>query len=200
MHNKFENFYLLKISLDHSQPEIWRRFFVPAQITLDRLHDVIQIVMGWKDCHLHQFIVGKKKYTEYPESKEDGLPDGKFVLKDLIKRQGQTFEYIYDFGDSWAHTIVLEDNNYANRHLDCKIECLEGENACPPEDVGGIHGFMEFCKAMKDKKHEDHEHYREWYGELMKIEEFPIHNINDELNKYERWARERPMVCLPFYM
>jgi hypothetical protein len=65
--------YLLKIRLLEIEPEIWRRFVVLAGITLDRLHDIIQIVMGWSDSHLHEFTIGKKRYTEYPESKEDGL-------------------------------------------------------------------------------------------------------------------------------
>ena len=53
-----ERLYLLKIKLMNIEPEIWRRFVVPAAITLDRLHDVIQIVMGWEDYHLHEFVIG----------------------------------------------------------------------------------------------------------------------------------------------
>ncbi|WP_457552591.1 IS1096 element passenger TnpR family protein [Desulfobacula sp.] len=58
---------------------------MPAGITLDRLHDVIQIVMGWTDSHLHEFTIGKKRYTEYPESKEDGLVCGRYRIGELIK-------------------------------------------------------------------------------------------------------------------
>ena len=64
-----ERLYLLKIRLLDIEPEIWRRFVAPGSITLDRLHDVIQIVMGWTDSHLHEFVIGKKRYTEYPEFK-----------------------------------------------------------------------------------------------------------------------------------
>lgn len=53
-----ERFYLLKIQLLDIEPSIWRRFVVPASITLDRLHDVIQVVMGWTDSHLHEFTIG----------------------------------------------------------------------------------------------------------------------------------------------
>ena len=28
-------------------------------ITLGRLHEVLQIVMGWQDFHLHQFLTGE---------------------------------------------------------------------------------------------------------------------------------------------
>ena len=61
--------YLLTIRLYGIELDIWRRFVVPGDITLDRLHDVIQIVMGWQDYHLHTFTIGKKRYTENPESK-----------------------------------------------------------------------------------------------------------------------------------
>ena len=82
-----DRYYLLKIYLLNIEPEIWRRFVVPAKITLDRLHDVIQVVMGWKDYHLHEFKVGKKRYPEYPESKQDGFECGKYRLGDLIKQK-----------------------------------------------------------------------------------------------------------------
>lgn len=56
-----ERFYLLQIRLLEIEPEIWRRFAVPASISLDRLHDVIQIVMGWTDSHLHEFQICTQK-------------------------------------------------------------------------------------------------------------------------------------------
>jgi hypothetical protein len=98
-----DRFYLLKIEFLDIEPKIWRQFVVPGSITLDRLHDVIQIVMGWQDCHLHEFVIGKKKYTENPEGKGDGEVDGRFRLVDLVKQKGRNIRYLYDFGDSWKH-------------------------------------------------------------------------------------------------
>ena len=80
-----EGQYLLKIRLLEIEPEIWRCFVVPGGITLDRLQDVIQIVIGWQDYHLHQFTIGRKRYTENPESKEDGLEDGRYRLVELLR-------------------------------------------------------------------------------------------------------------------
>ncbi len=141
-----KRYYLLKIRLLGIEPEIWRRFVVPASITLDRLHDVIQIVMGWSDSHLHAFTIGKKRYTEYPESREDGLPCGEYRLGDLIKQQGRKFGYLYDFGDYWEHEVVLEDSRYFEPESRRELVCLEGGRACPPEDVGGVPGYFEFLK------------------------------------------------------
>ena len=48
--------YQFKVTLKESHPPIWRRIQVP-DCTLGELHEVLQVVMGWEDCHLHQFVV-----------------------------------------------------------------------------------------------------------------------------------------------
>jgi hypothetical protein len=50
--------YQLKITLRGSKPPIWRRVVVRADMRLDRLHQVIQIAMGWTNSHMHQFSAG----------------------------------------------------------------------------------------------------------------------------------------------
>lgn len=180
----------MKVSLTGIEPEIWRRFVVPADITLDRLHDVIQIVMGWEDYHLHQFTIGGKRYTEYPESPEDGKDDGRYRLGNLVKRKGLSFEYIYDFGDNWGHQVTLEETNHLPGPEDEPVMLLAGERACPPEDVGGTYGYAEYCKAMKDKKHPRHREYARWRGPYDP-ERIDVNNINMELLKYLRWSRPR---------
>jgi len=186
-----ERFHLLKIHLLDIEPAVWRRFVVPASITLDRLHDVIQIVMGWTDSHLHEFTIGNKRYTEYPESKEDGLACGRYRLGDLIKQKGRIFRYLYDFGDSWEHELVLEESRYFNPEMRTELVCLEGERGCPPEDVGGVPGYFEFLNVLKDPNHEEHESYTEWSGGNYDSERFDPESINWELMKYLRWSRDR---------
>ena len=51
-----EEIYQLKIMLKGSKPPIWRRVQVRAEMTLAQLHEVIQIVMGWTDSHLHGVV------------------------------------------------------------------------------------------------------------------------------------------------
>jgi len=55
MPSKTSPVYQLKISLNHIRPQIWRRILVQGIMHLGRLHDVIQVVMGWKDYHMHHF-------------------------------------------------------------------------------------------------------------------------------------------------
>lgn len=186
-----ERFYLLKIQLLGIEEAIWRRFVVPADITLDRLHDVIQIVMGWEDYHLHEFTIGNKRYTEDPESKDDGLEGGMYRLDDLIKQKGQIFRYLYDLGDYWEHEIILEENNYDGTKLDAEVACLDGKRACPPEDVGSINGYYDFCKAINDPDHEEYENYILWIGGEYDPEYFDHEAVNQELFTYLRWSRDR---------
>lgn len=169
-----ERFFLLKIQLLDIEPAIWRRFVVPASITLDRLHDVIQIVMGWTDNHLHEFTIGDKCCTEYPESKEDGLVCGRYRLEDLIKQKGRTFRYLYVFGDSWEHELILKVSRYFHPELRTELP-----------------GYFEFCNVLKDPSHEEHENYMDWFGGDYDSERFDSESINWELMKYLSWSRDR---------
>ncbi|MFP7755737.1 plasmid pRiA4b ORF-3 family protein [Thermodesulfobacteriota bacterium B35] len=186
-----ERHYLLAIRLTGIKPEIRRRFVVPADITLDRLHDVIQIVMGWTDNHPHQFTIGNKQYTEYPEDREDGLPCGRYRLVDLIRQKGRTFSYLYDYGDFWEHELTIEDSRYPLPEADVGIICLDGARACPPEDVGGVAMYEEFCRVIRDPGHEKNKSSREWAGWDFDSEKFDVNGVNRELMKYLRWSRDR---------
>jgi len=188
-----EQLYLFKITLADIEPKIWRRFLVPPTIPLDRLHEVIQIVMGWTDRHLYEFSIGNKKYTEYPESREDGLKSGKFRLGDLIKQKGYTFGYLYDFGDSWQHDLIFENDRYASPDPRHEVHCIDGARACPPEDVGGIMGYNEFCKILRNPDREDYESSWEWVSADYEIEKFDIYEINGALAKYLHWSRDRDL-------
>lgn len=173
---------------------IWRRFVVPADIPLDHLHDVIQIIMGWQDYHLHEFNIDRTRYTEFfdeIQEEDDSEDDGSFQLDELVKRKGAKFTYIYDFGDGWMHTLALEKTNFVPGPRDEPIMCLEGRGACPPEDVGGVGGYQRFREIMADPTHEEHEDLKTWYGKPFHPDEFDAVKINLELLKYMRVARVR---------
>ena len=85
--------YELKITLRGSKPAIWRRVQVPGNINLNRLHDVFQVVMGWTDSHLHQFVDAPIVYSvpsgdDYPG--EERLDERRFRLltsRDMKRRR-----------------------------------------------------------------------------------------------------------------
>ncbi|OCA53627.1 plasmid pRiA4b ORF-3 family protein [Photorhabdus namnaonensis] len=194
-----ERFYQLKITLIDSKPAIWRQFVVPASISFDRLHDVIQIVMGWQDSHLHEFRIGKLRLTETPESPSDGKEEDLYRLVDLIKQKGRSFTYLYDFGDGWEHEITLENCHYPINDLPFPFYCLDGARACPVEDTGGIDSYENLIAILNDPDHEEYAETRQWISELLDLDEdeqfnfeqFPINNINAFLALYYRWSRDR---------
>ena len=187
--------YTIKITLRGSKPSIWRRFCVPAEITLDRLHDVIQIVMGWEESHLHCFEIDGRKFTEDPEEPDsDRVEEADFVLSDLVPRSGTKFTYEYDFGDGWRHELLVESvDEVPEEHRAC-ISCMDGKRACPPEDVGGIGGYEEYLAALKDPKHPEHRSYQEWRGPSFDPNTLDFDAVNIELAKYSRWSRPRPVL------
>lgn len=173
--------YQLKITLAGSKPPIWRRIAVPATIRLDQLHHVIQSVMGWYDCHLHQYTVGHDVYgMPDSESEFEELNECHYSLQDIASESGQRFVYLYDFGDSWEHKIVVEKVLPPDSTFKHPL-CLAGKNACPPEDCGGIYGFYDFVDAIKNPKHEEHESMKTWIGGDWDPAAFNLDRINSRL-------------------
>jgi hypothetical protein len=155
--------------LETTEPVVWRRLLVPAGIRLDRLHRVVQTVMGWQDCHMHAFTHGSVRY---------GLPDPELgqhdertmALGDLVKGDGDRIGYTYDFGDGWEHEIVTEKTTVADPGVRYPV-CVAGGGACPPEDCGGVWGYEQLREVLADPAHDEHESMLEWLG-LAKASEF----------------------------
>ncbi|MFK7797554.1 MAG: plasmid pRiA4b ORF-3 family protein [Aureispira sp.] len=172
--------YQIKITLDHSKPPIWRRIEVAPERSLEDLHNIIQSTMGWDNSHLHHFMVNKEYYT--PPSKWDDFGNDYtgMMIKDLFQKEGQKIQYEYDFGDSWQHVLVLEKINHEEEGVNYP-RCIKGKRACPPEDCGGIWGYMNLVDVMKSKKGEQYEEMLEWLGEELEPERFDIDLINKKL-------------------
>ena len=177
--------YQLKISLDGFRPLIWRRFLVSSNIPLNRLHDTIQIVMGWTNSHLHMFEIDGQVFGD-PQDDEFGemgtLDETDYRIRKVIEREGQQFQYEYDFGDSWRHTLLLEKILPPDPTMHLPV-CLQGKGACPPEDVGGIGGYANFLKALLDPEHEEHEEYLTWIGGKFAPNAFDLELVNQRLRK-----------------
>jgi hypothetical protein len=166
-----ERLYQFKITLLESQPPIWRRIQV-RNGTLDKLHLQIQTAMGWTNSHLHQFEIDGERHGD-PELIDDGFEDFECVdstirkISEIVPKDGKRFQftYEYDFGDCWKHDVLFEGCLKAEKGGRYPL-CVEGERACPPEDVGGIGGYEEFLEALADPKHEQHDDFVEWAGEF----------------------------------
>jgi len=161
----------IKVTLKHVAPAVWRRIQVPVDVRLDRLHEVLQHVMGWTDSHLHGFYVGRTAYGRPdPEFPDDTL-DERRVRLDEIAGEGDTVVYEYDFGDGWRHSLKIEKRMPAEPGARYP-RCLAGKRACPPEDCGGPPGYARLLEVLADPKHEEHEDMLDWLGGDFDAEAF----------------------------
>ena len=180
--------YRLKVTLRRSRPPIWRRVEVSADVTLFKLHQILQIVMGWTDSHLHQFERGNTYYGEPdPEFGMQRQNERRVQLAEVLRKPKDRMHYEYDFGDGWDHDVVLESITLAGPG-DPLPRVLAGKGACPPEDVGGLGGYYDFLEALRDPKHPEHDDMVQWRGGNFDPKAFDL----DELNKcFQPRARRR---------
>jgi hypothetical protein len=173
----------LRIRLEEVNPPVWRRVLVPGGAKLSRLHDIFQAAMGWTNSHLHSFTIGSQLYgmqfDEYPEGELDETEHTVFVaLRGGLRR----FSYEYDFGDSWTHEVVIEEVSWSPYTLKHGV-CLDGQGACPPEDVGGVSGYEQFLEAIRDPLHEEHDNYLVWVGYKFDPDVFNVAAANAALQR-----------------
>lgn len=149
----------LRVVLQEVMPAVVRVIDVPATITLDDLHDVLQVAVGWTDSHLHQFRTDMATYGIPDEEWDDDELDERGVrLADLPSR----FVYAYDLGDGWEHDVEVIGSGGE------VPGCVDGEGTCPPEDCGGPYGYDTMLAALADPRHDEHESMQEWVGDRLR--------------------------------
>jgi hypothetical protein len=181
--------YQIKVTLLWTDPPIWRRLLVPPDLRLDELASVILISMGWEGMHAHDFKFGKENYSppspggpayamamEMVLGRPGPIDEGRVQLDEVLLRVGSKGVFTYDFGDNWEHSIVFEKRLRADPGMTYPV-CTGGERACPPDDIGGVHGFY-------DKLENSPEEFLEWVGEEWDAEAFSIEEVNQSLKAY----------------
>jgi len=165
---------------------------VLSDIALSRLHTILQVVMGWTDSHLHQFLAGGTYYgTPDRELGIERQNERRVRLNEVLRRPKDRMVYEYDFGDGWEHDIVLERTMSPVPRGRYPI-VVAGKRACPPDDVGGIGGYYDFLDAIKDPKHPDHHDMMEWCGGSFDPEAFDVQEINRLF--HGGWGPAKPNV------
>jgi hypothetical protein len=182
----------LKVTLRDIQPAIWWRMMVWEDTTLAQLHTILQIVMSWEDYHLHDFVIGRRRYS-VPDPDDDMyerkvIDEQRVRLGEVVSRVGTQFTYLYDFGDSWEHDLLLEAILLPEPAMQYPT-CIGGERRTPPEDVGGTSGYEEYLAVLDDPEHEEHENMLQWRGPFD-AEIFSSAQVNQALQK--RFRSRRP--------
>jgi hypothetical protein len=181
------NVFQFKIILNDSAPSVWRRIIVPADYTFFALHCAIQNAMGWTDSHLHAFYIGERRgknriTIEFPNPENDfyqgdeARDERKERIADYFGKKIKQCVYCYDFGDNWDHTVLFERELPRDQQA-VYPQCVAGENACPPDDCGGVGGYEYLQEVIKNSNHEEHADMLEWLG-LNDPQEFNPYEFN----------------------
>lgn len=144
-----ENQVVIKVFLYGIQPQIWRRFSIPMDVTFLQLSDAIQAAMGWANKHPHEFRHGKgKRLVDVigPVGLQDQVigefqDETQLTVADFLGKRRLPIRilYRYDFADEWIHEIVFEKRAAG----DGGPRMIDGARACPPEDFGGTFQYMQ---------------------------------------------------------
>lgn len=198
--------YRIKITLpmDGEMPDVVRTVDIPSDITFKQLHDTIQTVMGWDDAHLYEFLIRQQNITIpedslYEEMKNQSPIKGIKQVKvrrlsnkiDKYLQNYRGFEYIYDLGDNWEHTIELIRllDDYAVGYP----KVISGQGNLPPEDSGGVGGWLMMLESLNDPDDPEHEDIVKWLNEIDYLPDGGKLNkkeLNDYLKKYF-WLKKK---------
>jgi pRiA4b ORF-3-like protein len=181
----------LRVELLEVAPLVWRRVLVSNQWTLAALHHYLQWIIGWRDTHAHEFQVGAGVVAPERWIHEVGLDSDASAYRDERRVSvaavvtelhiGGELEYRYDMGDGWRHRIVIESTARSWEDGELPLpNCVAGENACPPDDVGGPHGYALFLEIIGDRSHERHEEMLRWIGGVFDPKGFDLNRLNRE--------------------
>jgi len=199
----------LKVTLVDTESPIWRCLLVPTNMLLGDFHFVLQDAMGWTNSHLHEFIAGGEWTFDFVtggtcygniQFDEEGDMEDEFstTLGGILKQPGDRIAYVYDFGDNWTHSILLEE---ILSSVPAGVEvpsCLEGKRACPPDDCGGTSGYSELLDILADPDHEEYENMKSWVESMVEgkfdSEAFDLKKVNRSIRQNRtRTLTERAM-------
>lgn len=163
-----------RIELEDITPAIWRVIQVPADYNFWDLHVAIQDAMGWLDCHLHYFEIKPKNkrcvrrigIPDFERTDESFPidPGWEIAADSIFNDLGLSATYLYDFGDSWKHKVTLEGHMHRYKNQTYPV-CVSGKRACPPEDCGGVPGYMDLLEVLSNPRNPEYKSMREWAGD-----------------------------------
>lgn len=146
------NFLRLRIEVDETK--IMREVVVPAEYSLAFLHFLIQNLLGWKDCHLHEFSTDKGyvygAHGTKPEFEVEGTTwqdEALVSINKCLKKKGDVLDYTYDFGDCNEVTITCVGQTKTP-----KAEHFATSGTDMIEDAMGVGGTEEIVNVLKQPK------------------------------------------------
>ena len=172
----------MRIQLTDVDPVVWRRVLDPGPVRLSKLSQMLLAAMGQTNSHLHSFRVGDKQFGMHVDDWPEGEIDEKDVTVLQALREERRFLFDYDFGDSGEHEVVIEELSWSDYGLKFAV-CIDGQSACPSEDVGGTPCYANFLEAIDDPDHEQRDGYLEWAAGSFDPTEFHLGAANAACKK-----------------
>ena len=169
--------YIIDIELIDAPLSIHRKLSIPSNINLGYVQEILMLAMGWRGYHLKEIHYGNVTYTtryaggQNPEPIEGYLQKDsfKYAIGEILKKEGDSFLFIYDLGDDWKHRVVLSRiQPYTTHQIESEdywVQILCGEASCPPEDAGGVLGYKEILRIINTPSDEEYEDTLTWLGE-----------------------------------
>ncbi|MBN2829727.1 MAG: plasmid pRiA4b ORF-3 family protein [Candidatus Cloacimonetes bacterium] len=194
-------FYLLHIKLANVEYDVWRKLIVPSNISLDRLHDVLQIAMSWEDYGSHYFLIKGETFhdvAEDEEEQEDWSDDDERIvsLDEVITKKGEVFQYFYNNDTTWELQIKLENDKLVYPRQELLVECLSGNMFAPLEDLHSLEEYKQLYNVLDEP---DSELFKEMLGNnpftslIFSKGSIDPHLINAKLREFLLWSRDRAM-------
>jgi hypothetical protein len=154
--------------------------------------------MGWEDGHLHKFGVGADRrarayfVTEFDLGEGDeGVAEHDVRLDQVVSAKGDRLFYDYDFGDGWEHVLKVEE--ILDDPPPAPV-CVTGKMACPPEDCGGLGGYLDLADWVRGGYDPGAtpmgmgaEEMREWLPRDWHPDHFSVEETNDALAALAAW-------------
>ncbi len=188
---------VLRVTLNYTDPPIWRDVEVPSGLNLHDLHYVIQCIFAWNDSHMYHFLAppgGKltrkalREAARYVMPGEEGfgffededIPAIETTIGNVFTPECKQIVYEYDFCDSWEHLVKLRKRIHVDT-TNPVPKCLAGQNAAPFDDIGGIYGYYQLIDALRDSSHEMHDYAIAVFGEDFDPARFDLDIANRRL-------------------
>lgn len=178
----------VKITLLGVEPDVWRALLVRPDTTLAQLHRYVQAAMGWRESHLYVFRIGVREYGIPSDFDHKVFDARRYTLARLIGEMPAEFEYVYDFGDHWAHRIDIAATEDAAYRKQYPI-CVDGAGDCPPEDCGGPPGYRNLKNALADTSHPQYGELRRWMESTEYDRQFSVQRATWTMRDMQRGLR-----------
>jgi|AMWB02.1.fsa_nt_gi hypothetical protein len=162
----------IRLTIDNSNPAIYRDIQVKSQTSLEVMHEIIQATFEWSNLHSHYF----------KDSTGNIIKDKKGILIGSIITTSGSITYVYDYADSWGVRIeVLEARDIMDENF--TPICTDGRRNSPPEESGGIVCYTDTLDMLQLHQNKEWRYplIAEWLGEDYNPETFNMEAINSRL-------------------